>query len=97
MGVYVNPSDMEKEAWVKIHGTPTSSDQLRSFSWDGPDLPLCLVDNGPFTALGVAIDREELEAFCENRTGRPKWFYLAPREEILKVIPPMYAKFVQSK
>lgn len=81
MGAYINPIDQSKEDWLKEHailaeGLPQSIDEK-------PDhLPVCLVDNGPFTAAGIAFDEGELQAFAYP-DYRPKTWYWAPKEKLM--------------
>lgn len=48
---------------------------------------VCLVDNGGFSAAGIAFDQGELAAFNEPRDGRSKrWFYV-PDAKLIEVCP----------
>ena len=84
MGYYINPPDSSKEAWLKIHGLPVSVDSLLSspFNFDGPSLPVCLVDNASlgFTAAGICYSQEELECFAEPDGREKKWYLVAKRD-----------------
>lgn len=81
MGCYVNPPTQSKEAWLKQNGVKT----------DGPcaitesELPVVLVDNGMFTAAGVAFDAHELRAFTYPDDLRFKEWYKVPREKLREV------------
>jgi hypothetical protein len=69
MGIYVNPRDgLTKEAWLAMHGDRT----LGPCEITAEHLPVCLVDNGLFTAAGVAYTPRELEAFQQPDDLRPK-------------------------
>jgi hypothetical protein len=65
--------------------------------WD--DIPnnkvlVCLVDNGPFFAAGVAYDRRELKAFNHEDDPRPKIWYYVDREKA-RVIAPQWDFYMQ--
>ncbi len=62
MGMYINPTnDMTKEQFLKAADAVI----LRNPAWPAPmgKVYVCLVDNGAFTAAGVAYDKREMEAF----------------------------------
>lgn len=84
MGAYVNPPGVEKEAWLAVYAdlVPDAPD---SVSEREGELPVCLVDNGPFTAAGIAYDDRELSVFCDSRDARPKRWYWAPVDDLLAV------------
>lgn len=86
MGAYINPSDKTKEVWLTENATEIPNGSTITF--DGlPEgqLPVCLVDNGLFTAAGIAFSPRELEAFTGPDDDRPKRFYLAKIDDLLKV------------
>lgn len=73
MGYYINPKDVTKEEWLSKHGKLIPAEQAKDHITE-ETLPVCLVDNGRFTAAGVAFDSRELAAFTRP-DGRPKiWF-----------------------
>jgi hypothetical protein len=53
---------------------------------NGEMIPVCVVDNGPFEAAGIAFDRGEVDVFLGG-SPRPKRWLLMPLEEILKLCP----------
>lgn len=82
MGFYINPKDgSSKEDWLKAHGTALSSFNLDMWDHSGKQLPVCLVDNGFFTAAGIAYCPREAEEFMRP-DGRPKQWYLVPTEAL---------------
>jgi len=81
MGYYINPPSETKEQWLQKHGTPVHGDVVLSHDFSGPTLPVCLVDNGPFTAAGIAFDAGELRAFG-HPDRRPKSWFLVSREDL---------------
>ena len=82
MGYYINPPNCSKEDWLAAHGTlvdpkaPVPADHHL----------VCLVDNGAFTAAGIAYDERELADFSRN-DGRAKLFLAVPDEKLREVAP----------
>lgn len=85
MGVYVNQIDMTKEEWLESFGEKLAGPPISISERPGSLLPVCLVDNGLFTAAGVAYSEVELEVFA-YRPGdtRPKTWFWAPKEKLLE-------------
>jgi len=87
MGIYVNPRDETKEAWLERNGKPGDTYGFISFSACPPDmLYVCLIDNGLFTAAGIAFDEEELQVF-KDPDGRKKKWYVCKIDDLLMVCP----------
>ena len=88
MGYYVNLRDMTKEQWLEENGKEVSlADAMAHPSVDSPSRIVCLVDNGDFSAAGIAYDRRELEAFTLPRDIRPKRFFDVSVEKLLPFCP----------
>ena len=84
MGIYINPKEGTKEEWLAKHAK-----EVNSITWDilpKDILPVVLVDNGGFTAAGIAYCKSELEQF-QYEDGRPKKWFLAKVEDLQKVQP----------
>ena len=80
MGCYINTA-AGKEAWLAENATPVRGPMPITET----HVPVCLVDNGPFTAAAVAYSERELEAFTQPTDFRPKqWFYVS-REAVRAV------------
>ncbi len=84
MGLYVNPTTQSKEAWVQQHaialhrtGDAVTGGRHGEIISSGR-VPLVLVDNGIFTALGVLYSQHEAEDFARE-DGRPKLFITVDR------------------
>lgn len=78
MGCYINPPTMTKEAWLRANATLITADTaLKALT--RTTVPVCLVDNGPFTAAAVGFSRDEVEMFSSPRDVRPKRWYSVPR------------------
>ena len=80
MGCYINPQDISKEQFLADHGVPCSTPGPITEDY----LPVCLVNNGFFTAAGVAYSQGEVEAF-QYPDGRPKKWFMVSRENLRKV------------
>lgn len=80
MGYYINPQDCTKEVYLELHGQRLSEPPTK---WDfsSDSLPVCLADNGLFTAAGIAYDTRELEDWVRP-DGRPKSWYAVSREAL---------------
>lgn len=48
---------------------------------------ICVMENGLFDAAGIIYSQEELEAFSEASTGRPRTWLLMDTEEVVKLKP----------
>lgn len=87
MGYYINPETETKEAWLQANAKPISTNEARNFDFSGDSLPVCLVDNGPFTAAVIAYDPRERDHFMRP-DWRPKVWFSATR----KSLEPWYKK-----
>lgn len=81
MGAYIDLANQTKEAWLRknaipVTSTPKTIDDVPGF------LLVCLVDNGPFTAAGIAFDERELQAFL-SPDGRYKEWWWAPKDKLM--------------
>jgi len=77
MGYYINPTDMTKEDFLCQHGTPIMGKEAY-VNITEDRLPVCLVDNGFFTAAGIAYSAGEVDVFL-HPDGRPKKWFSVPR------------------
>lgn len=92
MGAYINSGNMSKEDWLILHGVYFSY----LFEWSSVKkeyLPVCLVNNGAFTAAGICYSEKEFIAFGRS-DERPKKWFLVLISDLLKVSPelPGYLK-----
>ncbi len=85
MGAYINPKDMTKERWLDEF----AEKRLPSPNFEAtPDgyLPVVLVDNGIFTAAGIAYSPDELAVF-NTPDGREKEWFIAKIDDLHTVSP----------
>lgn len=83
MGAYINPVDETKESWLQKNATLAGHANAPKTINDVPNhLPVCLVNNGPFTAAGIAFDERELAAFIYP-DGRYKEWYWVETEKLM--------------
>jgi len=83
MGIYINPSNTSKEIWLETHSKPMQGNTLYTVIREYDEIrkkkliPICLVDNGPFTAAAVIQSKEQAVAFA-SFDGRQKQWFLVP-------------------
>lgn len=78
MGMYINPPDMRKEEWL-MKNARLLSGPYEAVAED--ELPVVLVNNGPFTAAGIAYDAEELDSLA-HPDPRPKTWWAAKKTDL---------------
>lgn len=94
MGCYVNPVGMTKEEFLKAEGREATQEDhealknndVSSFLAKG-ELPVILVDNGPFTAAAVLHSNREAAVFREPTDFRPRAYFVVPIEKLKTVSP----------
>ena len=89
MGCYIDPKDETKEQFLDREGEEVESDYISEnyrYIKSKGKLPIVLVDNGPFTAAGVAYTEREFERFVRY-DNRPKRFYIVPIDKLKTVSP----------
>ena len=84
MGYYIDPMDMSKEEWLAKNGIKMHLAELK-----GSDLfdtlPVCLVNNGAFTAAAVCFSAEEFKDFSNPKDMRDKQWFIVPIPQLLEV------------
>jgi len=87
MGIYINPTDMTKELFLAMHGLEIRKTVV---SWPpkADHVLVCMVNNGPFRAAGVANSQEEMQVFLRDDPGdyRPKRWFVVPAEMVLPTV-----------
>lgn len=92
MGLYINPMKGTKEDWLMKKGRQVcillpevALPDFKSFTEKG-ELPVILVNNGTFTAAGVAFNEQEYEIMTESeRDTRPKILFAVSKKKLKKV------------
>ncbi len=97
MGLYIDPPDISKEAWLHAHAHRIRSKPIWNLINLEAFLPVVLADNGSFTVAGIAWCERELNRFTQPNDHRPKTFYLAPIDEIVKVCPAVRVALEEEK
>ena len=88
MGIYINPPNLSKEEFLEQYGEILSFDEWRKIQYPIANLnavPVVYIDNGSFSALGVAYNRGEQEAIAyevAHGDTRPKIFATVPASAI---------------
>lgn len=89
MGYYIETTvSKNKTKWLCEHalGEIQSNAEVAADNATNNKIPICVMDNGPFEAAGIAFNYEELQAFAYPDSRRKQWLLL-PREEIIKHCP----------
>jgi len=84
MGIYINPEDRTKEQWLIKYGIETTIIDATVADFE-VFFPVCLVNNGAFTAAAVCDTLEELEHFMFP-DGRQKQLYLVAAYDLGNVL-----------
>lgn len=82
MGYYVNPRSGTKEQYLAQFGQPITEAEAGAHT-AGDDVVVCLVNNGAFTAAGIAYDDRERDAWTKHPDQRVKRWYLVNRAKLV--------------
>lgn len=84
MGLYINPRNETKEEFLVRLGQIITHEEAKTYPYpkDGSDMLVCLVDNGSFTAAGIADFPAERDRFIDGAAGRPTTWFLVPKEHL---------------
>lgn len=93
MGFYINPPKESKENFLAREGVRLANVP----KWEDiptDSLPVVLVNNGIFTAAGIAYHPQELEVFTNPTDPRPRKYYAVKIEKLFEVsdLPKSYVK-----
>lgn len=102
MGIYINPKDMTKEQWLVENGLPIPEAWIKEMTQDafkkyfGSFLPVCLVDNGPFTAAGIGFSFEETRRWFNPEDFRPKLIFFVNFDFLKEFFVEEQIEYIQS-
>ena len=94
MDYYIDPRNESKESFLETRGVAVPD----TFKWsDTPkgSLPVILINNGFFTAAGIAYSEAKFNAFTGVDDRRPKQFYTVSVEALLSLDDSDIAKLVE--
>ncbi len=87
MGAYVNSPHDSKEEWLRKNWRSRAGSEPSFEHRPSGTLPVCVVDNGLFTAAAICFSETEFKAFMDPDDPRPKsWCYVDV--ELLKTVSP---------
>ena len=94
MGYYINPKDgSQKEEWLDIYATQKLLEPPVWSEVIGSCLPVCLVDNGPFTAAAIAYDEREFNEFKNDENDfRLKTWFVVKKYHLAQFLPERITK-----
>lgn len=90
MGCYVNPKGVSKEEWLQKNATVVyAPGKLPSWEtiFSSKELPVVWMDNGPFTAAGIAYNEREYKEFTDPTDPRPKQVFKVEIAKLEEVSP----------
>jgi hypothetical protein len=83
MGFYVNPPNEEKEAFLEREGL-----EVPKADWDKipqDSFAVILINNGNFTAAGIAYDEDEYKVFTDKEDRRPKKIFIVKKSKLKEI------------
>lgn len=89
MGYYIETDQPKlKHLWIEqyLNGTVMSKDEILQHK-TADNVPVVVVNNGPFEAAGIAFSKNEWEAFNEPDDPRSKKYLLVNKAELIKHNP----------
>ena len=96
MGFYVNPLTESKEDFLKREGMVAPSSP--KITWDSVPkgyLPVVLLNNGFFTAAGIAYCESELDAFTRLDDQRPRQIFIVKVEKLIPVADSSFKEYAE--
>jgi hypothetical protein len=86
MGYYINPVGQTKEEWLRDNGVKVDNPNIGAALAETNRL-VCWVDNGGFTAAGIAFNQDEVDAFNQANDLRPKLWFMVDKDKLMEVCP----------
>jgi hypothetical protein len=96
MGHYVNPQHGTKETWLNANGILAPMSRIQWSDVPQGMLPVVLLNNGLFTAAGIAYDERELSAFQKPGDPRPRKIFFVSTTKLAEVSPD-FANFARRR
>lgn len=84
MGFYIDPKNGTKEDWLFEHALLLAGPPDWATVRQQSRLPVCLVNNGMFTAAGVCFSPDEQDEFARP-DRRPKLWFSVPIKDLYEV------------
>lgn len=84
MGAYINTSP-SKELWLQNNAKQISKQDAVNHNDYNENLLVVLINNGFFTAAGIAFDKNEKKAFLDESDTRFKLYFTAKKQDLLVV------------
>jgi hypothetical protein len=85
MGAYINPEGRTKENWLDENAKPITDVEARSHKDFENNFVVALLHNSSFTAACIAFSEEELKVVTDPRDMRLIIYFVAAKEDLLKV------------
>jgi hypothetical protein len=83
MGFYVNPTNEEKEFFLDREGLEVPEADWENIPKDS--VPVILINNGMFSAAGIAYDEDEYEVFTNKEDRRPKKIFIVKKSKLKEI------------
>jgi len=86
MGYYIEtPLHLNKSSQLAtLHGATVTTP---SFPPPSGKVLVCVVQNGPFDAAGIAYDKDEFDCFNSSDDFRPKTWLLMDKDIVISLCP----------
>lgn len=82
MGYYINPPVQAKEEFLVEYGHVIDVHDFRELTKTQEAVPVAWVDNGMFSAVGIAHSPDEALAFSDPQDTRPIIYWSVPASAI---------------
>jgi hypothetical protein len=83
MGFYVNPPNEEKETFLYREGLEVPEADWGNIPKDL--IPVILINNGMFSAAGIAYDEKEYNVFTSKEDRRLKKIFLVKKSKLKEI------------
>jgi hypothetical protein len=88
MGLYIEDRQGEtKEQFLSRNGRIISDSDAKSLFRDYQELPVCVADNGDWSAAVICYDSREVDRILGGMEDRMHAWFAVPREKLYEVCP----------